>query len=225
MRLNPFSLPIQQWTSFEWLSLLIVSMHLFGFVFMLWEPTAAFFVSLTPLNLLVSLGAMLFFHKNYTTGFTISCLLMWLGGFLVELAGVQTGVIFGHYAYGEVLGIKVWETPLMIGINWLLLIYAITAVIADKNWPLWQKAILVGAGMTLLDVLIEPFAIRFGLWHWFDAPVPLQNYLAWLITGSLMAALFLYMNTSLPAKNNMSVVVLVSQFLFFLGHNIVLLFA
>jgi putative membrane protein len=225
MRLNHFSLPIQQWTSFEWLSLLIVSMHLFGFGFMLWEPTAAFFVSLTPLNLLVSLGAMLFFHKNYTTGFTISCLLMWLGGFLVELAGVQTGVIFGHYAYGEVLGIKVWETPLMIGINWLLLIYAITAVIADKNWPLWQKAILVGAGMTLLDVLIEPFAIRFGLWHWFDAPVPLQNYLAWLITGSLMAALFLYMNKSLPAKNNMSVVVLVSQFLFFLGHNIVLLFA
>lgn len=225
MRLKSFALPIGQWTSFEWLALLIVSMHFFGFGFMLWEPTAAFFVSLTPLNLLVSLGIMLYFHKNRTATFALSCMLMWLGGFLVELAGVQTGVIFGHYAYGDVLGIKIWETPLMIGINWLLLIYAIATILADKNWPIWQKAILVGAGMTLLDVLIEPFAIRFGLWHWFDAPVPVQNYVAWLITGSLMAAVFLYMNKSSLAKNDMSVVVLFSQFLFFLGHNLAMLFA
>lgn len=224
MRLKSFVLPIGQWTSFEWLALLIVSMHFFGFGFMLWEPTAAFFVSLTPLNLLVSLGTMLYFHKNRTATFALSCGLMWLGGFLVELAGVQTGVIFGHYAYGDMLGIKIWETPLIIGINWLLLIYAIATILADKNWPIWQKAFLVGACMTLLDVLIEPFAIRFGLWHWFDAPVPLQNYVAWLITGSLMAAVFLYMNKSSLAKNDMSVVVLFSQFLFFLGHNLAMLF-
>jgi putative membrane protein len=199
-------------------------MHFFGFCFMLWKPTSAFFVSLTPLNLFVSLGVMLYFHKSPTITFAISCLLVWLGGFLVELAGVQTGVIFGRYAYGEVLGAKVWETPLIIGINWLMLIYALAAILSEKNWMLWQKAIVIGAGMTLLDVLIEPFAIRFGLWHWFDTPVPLQNYLAWLMTASVMAAVFLQMNRSSLTKNDMSAVVLLSQFLFFLGHNIAILF-
>ena len=218
-------LSVKQWKSFEWLALLIVSMHLFGFGFMLWEPTSALFVSLTPLTLLVSLGVMLYFHQDRTNLFFISCFLVWLGGFLVELAGVQTGVIFGQYAYGEVLGIKIWDTPLIIGVNWLLLIYAVAALMAHKTWALWQKALIIGTGMTLLDVLIEPFAIRFGLWHWFGAPVPLQNYIAWLITGSTIGAVFLALNPRMQTKNRMATVVLVAQTLFFLAHNVAIFLA
>lgn len=213
---------VSRWKTFEWLALLIASMHFFGFCFMYWQPVAAFFVALTPLTLFVSLGTMLYFHQTRHLSFYISCLLMWLGGFLVELAGVQTGAIFGKYAYGEVLGIKLWETPLMIGVNWLLLIYAIAAVTATLPLQRWQKALLIGAGMTLLDVLIEPFAIRFGLWHWYDAPVPLQNYVAWFITGSILGGIFLRLNPDMQ-PNRMAAVVLLSQIGFFCAHNIAIL--
>ncbi|MCS7019403.1 MAG: carotenoid biosynthesis protein [Cytophagales bacterium] len=216
--------PVGAWQLFHWLALLIASMHFFGFWLMLWQPTSAFFVSLTPLNLLISLGMLLYFHSHRTLLFFISCLLIWAGGFLVELAGVQTGQLFGQYAYGDVLGIKLWDTPLIIGVNWLLLIYAISALVAHQPWQIWQKALFVGTGMTLMDVLIEPFAIRFGLWHWFGESVPLQNYIAWLITGTIMAAVFLYLNQKISLKNRMAAVVLLSQCFFFCAHNLAIWF-
>lgn len=216
-------LPVRQWGAFERTAWLIISMHFFGFGFMLWQPTSAFFVSLTPLNLLASLGAMLYFHTRRTAAFLLSCLLTWAGGFLIELAGVQTGAVFGRYAYGEVLGIKLWETPLIIGVNWLLLIYALAALTAEKNLPVWQKALFTGAGMTLTDLLIEPFAVRFGLWHWYGEPVPLQNYFAWFVAGSVMAAVFLYINKNELPANRMAAVVLFSQLAFFCAHNVAIL--
>ena len=42
-------------------------------------------------------------------------------GFLVEVIGVNYGIIFGNYTYGKVLGFKVLNVPLMIGVNWFFL--------------------------------------------------------------------------------------------------------
>ena len=39
-------------------------------------------------------------------------------GFSAELIGVHSGMLFGNYSYGNNLGLKLAEVPLIIGINW-----------------------------------------------------------------------------------------------------------
>ncbi|HRZ22364.1 MAG TPA: carotenoid biosynthesis protein, partial [Bacteroidales bacterium] len=85
--------------------------------------THSLFVRLTPLSLLLSLTVLLLFHPAWSTRLAIYFLIIFTAGLLVEAIGVNTGVIFGEYAYGSVLGLTIWGTPLMIGVNWLMLIY------------------------------------------------------------------------------------------------------
>ena len=48
-------------------------------------------------------------------------LLVFLIGFSVEGIGVATAVLFGSYSYVSAFGFKLFETPIMIGVNWLFL--------------------------------------------------------------------------------------------------------
>ena len=77
-------------------------------------------LSLTPQNLLVTTFSIFFIYEDkikmlrfFIFAFSI--------GFLVEVIGVNYGIIFGNYAYGKVLGFKVLNVPLMIGVNWFFL--------------------------------------------------------------------------------------------------------
>jgi putative membrane protein len=191
---------------------------------MLWPPTSAFFISLTPLNLLLSCAVLLWYHPvQWHKASIAACLAVYLLSFLVEMAGVQTGLIFGRYEYGDVLGIKVLETPLLIGVNWLILIVATSSLMDYSNLPAWLRNLLAAALMTFTDVLIEPVAIALGFWHWFGQPVPLQNYLAWFITAWLL--IVLYRASGASSRNKMALWVLGAQFFFFAAHNIILLFS
>jgi uncharacterized membrane protein len=96
--------------------------------------------------------------------------------------GVNTGWLFGAYAYGPVLGPKVWSTPLLIGVNW----YIVTAICNEVVWRLLPQrtpnllgAALAALGCTALDYLIEPGAIDLGYWTWADGLPPFKNYMDW----------------------------------------------
>jgi putative membrane protein len=47
----------------------------------------------------------------------ILSLLIFLIGFSVEAVGVATGILFGSYAYSDVFGFKIFDTPALIGVN------------------------------------------------------------------------------------------------------------
>jgi len=78
----------------------------------------------------------------------------------VEAIGVTTGVVFGSYAYGDPFGIKIFETPIMIGVNWFFLAlstYGVLQYFTKKAlWLILIPPIL----MTSLDYLVEPVAIK-----------------------------------------------------------------
>jgi uncharacterized membrane protein len=205
---------------FYWLVGLMLAMHFFGFWLMLWPPTKAFFLALTPLNLLVSAGALLAFHPVPGRRLAGLAALMALGGYLAEVAGVQTGAIFGRYQYGPVLGWQLWGTPLMIGVNWLVLIVATSSLVSRLPWGHLAKSALAAALMVALDVLIEPVAIHLNFWHWFGQPVPLQNYLAWFVIGWGLQYLFHRLGGSHP--NPVAPWLLAAQVFFFAAHQLAL---
>jgi len=141
-----------------------------------------------------------------------------LAGFFIEVIGVNTGLIFGDYSYGEALGLKVLSTPLLIGVNWLILIYC-TGVLLEyfklKNSIIFS---LIGALILLgIDFLIEPVAIRFNYWSWSGGQIPLQNYIGWYIFSFLL--FFVFKGLDFNKNNKAAIVLLFAQIGFFLGLN------
>ena len=206
---------------------LVLSMHFFGFVFMQIEDTKPLFVSLTPLNLLISTALLLFFHSVWNKYFIAFCVLTALGGYWAEVAGVHTEIIFGKYQYGHTLGFKVLEVPVLISANWLLLTYSISSVV-NEFWNFCSvgfslrffeyifKILISALLMTALDVAIEPFAIANNLWHWYGEPVPFQNYVGWFIFSAIFACFFHLF--PFPKQNPFAKWIVIAQVFFFLAH-------
>ena len=170
-------------------------------------------IFLTPLNLLISLALILWNHPKWSSA-TVGCLVLaFVVGLSVEVVGVQTGLIFGEYAYGPVLGWKIWDTPLMIGVNWTMLVYATGCSINRVvNWHWTLKALAGAVVMVALDVLIEPVAIHYDMWDW-GGPVPLQNYIAWFVVSLFLLSVFHYFQARIT--NKVASYLLIMQFLFF----------
>jgi putative membrane protein len=201
---------------FIFLASLVASMHFFGFFLMNWETTRHFFEALTPANLLVSGFALLYFHPNWDKKFGLACLCVFGGGLCIEIVGVHTGWIFGKYEYGKALGIKILDVPLTIGLNWLVLLYATSALFSEWKTSIFVKAIVPALLMTSMDYLIEPVAIKHDFWHWFGASIPFSNYRDWFIAAYMLGTIFFYLDA--PKKNKMVYVILLSQLFFFGMH-------
>ncbi|MDX9942971.1 MAG: carotenoid biosynthesis protein [Bacteroidales bacterium] len=161
-----------------------------GVIGLIWPLTAPLFTRLIPLTLLGSLAVLLAFHQKWLPGHIRVFALVAILGYLVELAGVATGLVFGEYQYHEALGFKLFGTPLIIGINWLLLIYAVYGIF-EKH--LLHPAIKIFAGATLMvayDIILEPVAVALKMWSWGGGDIPLQNYLAWFVISLVFLTIF-----------------------------------
>lgn len=210
-------LPVGLARLLPWASIsILVVMYAVGLVG-LHSSEREWFLAATPLTLVLSSGLLLLNHRGWRLRFAACVALVAVAGYLVEVVGVRTGLIFGEYAYGNVLGIKVLDTPLVIGLNWLLLVYATGDLVSGLRLPVMVRAIMAAAAMTALDVLIEPVAMRLGFWDWESGVVPLQNYVAWFGIGLVMQLLFVWVRGDREARssNLLSGAVLALQVIFF----------
>lgn len=196
---------------------ILYSVGILGIILPLHEQ----FILLTPVNLLVSLAIVLVFHPLWTREMIRFLGLSYVIGFLAELIGVQTGLLFGDYEYGYVLGPKIWGTPLMIGVNWILLSYCagVSTNHLFPNGKFLLKAGLAALALVALDVLIEPVAMAYDFWNWEDDRVPLRNYIGWFVVAFLLQLLFQYWMSMV--HNKVAVALLLLQVLFFLILNMV----
>lgn len=105
-----------------------------GLAGMLLPFSRELFIVITPLNLLFA-ALFLFYGIWPTRRVLFTGLAVFAASFLVEAVGVNTGKIFGSYSYGSALGPRLWNTPVIIGLNWFVLIYC-TNVISRQLWNL-----------------------------------------------------------------------------------------
>ena len=168
----------------------LIVIHSFGCLGLLYPPTRSYFELATPVNLLITGALLFYFHKDWNKSFILFSIICFVTGYLVEVAGVQTGLIFGEYTYGPTLGFKLWGVPLIIGLNWLILIYS-TGVMAQAFSQNWILKSLIGSGlMILLDFFIEPVAVTLDFWHWEGGEIPVHNFLGWFITALFLQSVF-----------------------------------
>lgn len=178
------------------------------------------FILLTPIQLLFSVSLMLWCHSKWSSRTVIFMVACYVVGFGAELVGVQTGLIFGEYSYGPVLGPKWYGTPFMIGVNWILVTYAAGSLVDQLgiSTNAAVRTVTIALLMVGLDIFIEPVAMAYDFWSWPNNTVPFQNYVGWFVIGLITSGLYVKFASEKP--NKLGSALFIMQFLFFLLLNI-----
>ena len=182
------------------------------------------FTSLTPVALLLSIAALILFHKSHDPAREIFFFLfIFITAFIIEAIGVKTGRIFGSYRYETGLGPLIFETPLMIGVNWALLVYC-SAVIADR-FPVsdFLKIIAGSALMLAYDLILEQAAPVMHMWSFDENVIPWRNYASWFLLAVIFHSLLRL--SGIRTENRIAPFVLYVQAVFFIILVIILKFA
>ena len=201
------------------MKIIVVVFHLVGLIGMTVPALKPLFQLLTPFHLLICTFILLSFHQDWGKAFKIFVVIAFTVGFSSEVLGVKTGFPFGDYAYSEVLGFQLFEVPLLIGVNWFLLVYLTGALLQGR--VSWYLAAVFGAIIMVgLDILIEPVAVKLNFWQWEGAEIPLSNYVAWFVVA-LIIQIF-YHRQKFQKENPLAGVLLMSLVVFFLALNLLL---
>jgi len=114
-----------------------------------------FFSPFTPYTLLLTCFVFLIHSPLADKKFLLAFFSIAFLGFIIEVIGVKTGFIFGKYSYGNGLGYKLLDVPLIISINWAILICAgirtVSRIFANKIKALAEAALLI----TLINIIKE----------------------------------------------------------------------
>jgi len=198
-------------------TLLIVFLFTMGLLFHIVSFTRPWVLAITDFTMLITNSIVLYFvfrtQKNKTllywsiVTFTLT--------YLTELAGVRTGAIFGEYHYGETMIFQVMNVPIVIGMNWVIL------MLGSYSLVYWMKAkpVLLPVFSSLLivgfDFVMEEVAMKLDYWQWEGNNVPLQNYVAWFIISLIFSSILTLLKVKI--ENNILKVYFVVQLGFFIG--------
>jgi len=137
--------------------------------------------------------------------------------FGLEAVGTNSGFPFGAYEYGDMLGIRVADVPLLIPLAWamtaypvLLLSRRLARVVNAGRVLTYVFVVAIGAfAMMTWDLFLDPQMVSQGYWVWADPNpslpgidgIPVGNYAGWLLGSAvLMALLNLLPDRTLPHR-------------------------
>jgi len=172
------------------------------------------FLETTPINLFITFLLLFVNLPEINRGIAIAASVAFVVGMGVELLGVNYGLIFGQYVYGNNLGVKLGGVPLLIGANWVMLTFITGAVgaVFFKRSAFWA-AVLGALLMVLLDLVIEPVAPKFDYWEFAEVTAPLSNYIGWFLVAFPIQWIY---QTKVRTKDRVfSFHLVLIQFLFF----------
>ncbi len=178
--------------------------------------TQRIFIDLIPFALSLSFVAVLLFHESgYSVNFRFVLFTIFLVSYFVEVAGVNTHLVFGNYSYGNGLGFKLFGTPLMIGLNWVMLVYCSASIFERFKMPVLLQIILASVLMVMYDIVLEHVACFLDLWSWKGNVIPLQNYLVWFALALVFQSLIKWQK--IKTVNPVAPIIFYCQLLFFVA--------
>jgi putative membrane protein len=201
----------------QWIKILITVWYLVGVTGFAIEPLRPLFQFLTPFGMLAATILLLAFHEPRSLKSWLIFAAIALSGFIVELIGVNTGILFGSYEYGPTLGLKIWNTPLTIGLNWLVLVYCVASLLRPIR-DNWYFPVAGALAMVAFDWIMEPVAVATDMWNWTNGQIPVKNYIDWfLVSAVLFLAIRIF---KVELNNRLAGWLLLMQAVFFLLLNL-----
>jgi len=191
----------------QWATGIALLIHSVGLMGMIWIDRH-WFARMTPLNLLLMFLLIVWSRPAKNFSFYLFIMIAFLGGMISEIIGVQTGLLFGEYTYGAIMGLQVAGVPLIIGLNWFVVLYTALATVhyiidhfiqsnnlteeSSACSPISLKLIFGGALLAVFfDWVMEPVAVMLGFWTWAgEGHIPMLNYLSWFFISSILLSIF-----------------------------------
>jgi len=174
----------------HWLVAVAVIFHLVGLV-----GTVAGYPPIlraTPLHLLLMTALLAISFRDQMPRFAAWAVLAGAVGFAAEWVGVHTGLLFGDYKYGTVLGAHWDRIPLLMAALWVIVVSGAASLAQGFIRNRWAAAAVAGLLAAGLDWLIEPVAVRLGYWSWAGGEIPLFNYACWAGLAALLSAVWIF---------------------------------
>lgn len=211
-------------------TIIALAFHVSGFI-AIGLFKSELFLKLTPLNLLVCAALIFWTQEKINMGFLLFCVIAFGVGFGTEWVGINTGLLFGDYQYGTVLGPGWQGVPYIIGIQWMVVVYCAGISMAMLHQKLlqnqpgetgtalkWWMAISMVADSALIalifDWILEPVAMALGYWTWNGGEVPWLNYATWWGVTAFIMVFFHFL--PFRKQNLFAVHLLMIQVMFFL---------
>jgi putative membrane protein len=208
-----------QHAAFKWvreIKIFYVIFYMVGVLGLSFPETRTLFIRLVPFALILGFAGVLLFHEAKWEWKTLTAfVLVYISGFVIESIGVNTGLVFGEYMYGKTLGYQIFETPLIIGMNWLFLVYVSSSITERINSGKFISFLLPPVLMVVYDLVLEQVAPDLGMWNWKNEVIPLQNYIAWFVVAFIFVLVFRLLN--IKTSNKIAPLIFILQFLFFLS--------
>lgn len=195
----------------KYLLYFLILVYISGAIGFLFNP--GFFAPFTPLTLAFTCFVFLIHQPLNNLNYTLSFIGLAVVGFVAEVIGVKTGVVFGNYYYGNALGYKVLGVPLVISLNWGLLINIGVLVATYLSKKPLLIATLAAFIITGVDLLIEQVASQMDYWHFSNGIAGIQNYIGWFII-SFFTSWLLQKHLVKGDKKNALVFLLLQLFFF-----------
>ena len=163
----------------------------------------------------LTLSSALLLYNSSGTARSWLLVVVCLVGFGAEVAGVNTGMLFGSYTYGENLGFKLWGVPLVIGLNWLMLGMLAHSLAVRFITNTWLVIMLSAFFMVLIDLIIEPVAPKFNYWQ-FEGGLPkIHNYIGWFVVA--LPVQWLILKSEMKPNQTFALNLVLAQLVFFLA--------
>lgn len=219
--------------------------HLTGALGIIFSPYSKWFINNTAINLLLMFFLICYLQvsieqenntKKNIVQFIKFAVITIIIGFFSEVVGVNTGLLFGNYKYGNLMGIKFFGVPLLIGLQWFVTIYCCGTIVSFiSQWSFkklkelgeeekaqsktFSLSAFIDAALlaTFFDYLLEPAAQKLGYWQWQNNIVPVFNYACWFIIS--FALMVLFHQFKFNKLNKFAVHLFIIQSLFFIAIN------
>ena len=107
---------------------------------------------------------------------------------LFETVAIKTGVPYGRFSYGDLLGPHLFQAaPFTVLVAWTPLVLGVLTLNQAKRW--WQRVLAYTVYLVLIDVVLDPAAVKLGFWQWVQPGpyygVPFINFCGWILSGAI----------------------------------------
>jgi putative membrane protein len=198
----------------KYLIAILIIFHMVGLVGIMLPNFKDLILSLSFLNLLLAFVVILLGENESKPILMKFLLIAFVIGLTVELIGVHTGLLFGDYKYGLNLGPKLWDVPLVIGINWGVLTVTAASVTHSLKFPHTLKIIVNAFILVIFDFVMEPVAMKSDFWSWNNNSIPFFNYVCWFFIAVILQLIYFAMRK--PNSNKVFNALFFIQFIFFI---------
>tara|TARA_B100002019_G_scaffold48612_1_gene41172 strand:- start:1495 stop:2133 length:639 start_codon:yes stop_codon:yes gene_type:complete len=172
------------------------------------------FLSLSPISLIFTFLIVVYSNIEVSYKSFATIIFIFSLSIISEIIGVNSGLLFGSYYYGENLGYSIYGVPLVIGLNWVVLTVSCGNIASyffekDKYLSIFFGSIL----MLLLDIVMEQVSGNIDFWYFNDESL-IFNYITWFLLGACNQ--YFYQSLNYTKNLVISVNVYLSFIVFFL---------